>query len=176
MQTSGIEIVTLPVTEWQAYRRLRLEMLRDSPSAFGSTYQDQQSLPDSFWQGRLEQAAQGEHSWLFFARSGSDLLGMIGAFREDADSLEPSRRLATIISVYVTPAARGRGISNLLMDAILAKLVQCGFQRAQLGVTADQTAAVHLYQRFGFSIIKTETERMGDGLEHTGLLMEKTLY
>ena len=175
MQPADIEIIPLLVSEWRAYRRLRLEALRDSPQAFGTKYADMQTKPDHFWQARLEDAGKGEHSWLFFARSGRDLVGMIGAVREDLDGSQLTGALATFISVYVTPSARGRGISSLLMSAILAKLSQNGFQKVQLGVTADQTAAVRLYQRFGFAILKTEIERMGDGLDHTGYLMEKTL-
>ena len=171
METSPIEICTLAPAEWRAYRALRLEALRDSPQAFGSSYQDQLSRPDSFWRTRLEDAAKGQHTWLFFARAGQAWVGMTGAYHEEAD--DPG--LATIVSVYVTPTARGQGISTRLMQAILDQLRQAGFRTAQLGVVLGQTAALHLYQGFGFKVVRTETNLMGDGLEHVEYLMERPI-
>ncbi len=73
-----IEIVQLPVEEWQIYRQIRLEALRDAPQAFGSTYQEQSVKPDAYWQSRLEEAAKGENRWLLFAHTGAQPIGMIG--------------------------------------------------------------------------------------------------
>ncbi len=156
--------------QWPAYRELRLEALRESPQAFGSNYQDQQSRPESFWQSRLADAAKGGQSWLLFARTGDRLLGMIGAVREEP---EGPLTVATIISVYVRPEARGRGVSNRLMQAILDTLKEAGIQKALLGVVTEQTAALHLYQRFGFTAYSSESHLMGDGVRRLELLMEK---
>ena len=175
MDTTDIEILSLPMDEWQAYRKIRLEALSDSPQAFGSTFTDHQAKPASFWQNRLEEAAKGERVWLLFARAGVEIVGMIGAYREDPDDPLLSNRLATIMSVYVTPAARGKGISKRLMQAIMDLLKQEGFPKAQLGVMAEQAAALHLYLGFGFSIVQTENNPMGDGLVHQEYMMERML-
>jgi ribosomal protein S18 acetylase RimI-like enzyme len=174
METAPVEIVTLSPDEWQAYRDLRLEMLQESPQAFGTTYQAQSVKPDSFWQTRLESAAKGEQNWLIFARADQQLVGMMGAFRGSRDFPDASDR-ATIIAVYVTPAWRGKGVSYLLMRAILDTLKENGIRVVHLGVTVEQIAAVHLYQRFGFTIVNTEYELMGDNAFHDGYLMEKVL-
>lgn len=165
-----IEILPLPVSEWPAYRQIRLEALHDSPQAFSSTYAGQLARPDSFWQGRLEEAARGEQSWLLFARSGERLVGMIGAFRTEAQADQ-----AEIVSVYVTPEARGQGVASRLMGAILDVLKAKGFRKVTLGVNASQAAALHLYQRSGFSIVRTENVLMGDNVRYAEHLMEKTL-
>lgn len=172
METLPVEIVRLPVEQWPAYRELRLEALHESPQAFGSNYQDQQGRPDSFWQGRLVEAAKGEQNWLLFARAGNRLLGMIGAVREEQDG---PLAVATIISVYVLPEARGRGVSHRLMQAILDTLKEAGIQKALLGVVAEQAAALHLYQHFGFTTYHSELHLMGDGVQRTELLMEKLI-
>lgn len=170
-----IDIVQLPVEAWRDYRQIRLEALHDAPQAFGSIYQEQLVKPDDYWQSRLEDAAKGENSWLLFARSGDQLIGIIGAFRANSEA-EPARGPeATIVSVYVTPAARGRGVSSLLMQGILDVLKEHGFHRVQLGVNIEQAAALGLYQRFGFTIFETEDHLMGDGAIHTEALMAKTL-
>ena len=174
MHSSPVEIVTLPPGEWQAYRQLRLEMLQESSQAFGASYVEQQAKPDSYWQWRLEEAVKGEQSWLLFARVGQQLVGMIGAFRGGIDDPDATDQ-AAIITVYVSPAWRGLGISSLLMQAILDVLKENGVHVAHLGVNVEQAAALHLYQLFGFSIIATPNQMMGDGLVHDEVLMEKKL-
>jgi GNAT superfamily N-acetyltransferase len=174
MENAPIEIVTLSPNEWQAYRQLRLEALQDSPQAFGTSYQEQLARPDSYWQTRLADAALGEKSWLRFARSGGQLVGMMGAFCGRSDD-QTVRDEATIIAVYVSPAWRGRGISTLLMQAILDVLKENGIRRAHLGVNGQQAAAVNLYLRFGFVSTSNVTNKMADGLVHAEYLMEKAL-
>jgi ribosomal protein S18 acetylase RimI-like enzyme len=174
MHSPSIEIVELPVEEWRAYRQLRLEALQESPQAFGSSYKDQLEKPDSFWQSRLEEAANGEKSWLLFARVGDQPVGMIGAFLGGIENPEASDQ-AFIIAMYVTPAWRGRSISRLLMHAILSTLKDHDIHTVRLGVNVEQTVALHLYERFGFSVIRFDNLPMGDGITHKGYLMEKTL-
>ena len=161
MDNPAVEIITLRVDEWPLYKQIRVEAVTDSPQAFGSNREQQLVHPDSFWQKRLEDAARGESQWLLFARSAGDLVGMIGAYRDENTSQE-----ATVISVYVTPSARGRGISALLMKAILEKLRQAGMRKVWIGVNIEQKAALHLYQKTGFQVVATEHNRMGDGEFH----------
>jgi len=166
----AIEIVRLPVEEWPAYRALRLEALSESPQAFGSTYSDQVDKPETFWQARLEAAARSQDSCLLFARLEGRLVGMMGAFR-DVTGTGP----AEIVSVYVSPRARGLGVGARLMAAILETLQGWGVRRARLGVNPEQAAAVRLYTRFGFQEVEREHHRMGDGLEHDEMFMERDL-
>ena len=170
MEHKPIEIITLPAEEWQAYKAFRLEALLDSPRAFGSSYQESTTRPDSHWQGRLEESAKGEAQWMLFAREGQRLVGMIGAFRK-----EDQPDTAHIISVYVAADARGRGISKLLMNAILARLKAAGVKKAELSVVVDQLPALALYQSSGFVIIGKESRLLGDGEYHDEYDMVKDL-
>jgi len=78
--------------------------------------------------------------------------------------------------MYVQPAYRGQGISKLLMSAILHTLSQYPqFERARLTVNPQQTAALKLYESFGFVTVGTERARMGDGNEYDERIMEKRL-
>ncbi len=77
--------------------------------------------------------------------------------------------------MYVTPAARGQGVSSLLMQTILETLKRSGVRRVRLGVNVEQAAALGLYQRFGFKIIDSENQLLGDGIVNTEALMEKSL-
>jgi ribosomal protein S18 acetylase RimI-like enzyme len=175
MQSLPVEIIKLPPEDWRVYRQLRLEALRESPQAFGSTYQDQITRPDQFWISRLEEAQKGQESWLLFARTGGKLVGMIGAYRKEASDGENPAQEVEIIAVYVTLSERGRGLSRLLMSAILGVLRENGIQKAYLGVNENQIPAVRLYQSFGFRKIGTETRLLGDGAYHDEMFMVKDL-
>ncbi len=167
---SEIEIITLPPEEWQRYREIRLESLREEPQAFGSTYEDMEQKPDAYWQERLSAAILGEKSWLLFAREGERLVGMIGAFTD-----EP-QETATIVSVYVSNGARGKGVGKALMEGILIEINQKeSIRKAVLGVNQEQTAAVELYRRSGFVVSGEREEVQGDGKKHCGYWMEKPL-
>jgi ribosomal protein S18 acetylase RimI-like enzyme len=171
---SDILIVRLKPEKWQLYKQLRLESLLNDPQAFGPTYASTLQNPDSFWQGRLQDAQVGERSWLLFAREGDRLVGMIGAFREAGG--EAGGETAHIVSVYVSPDRRGQGIGRALMEAILAEVSQqAGIRKAVLGVTQTQAAAVALYKRFGFQVVGEKSGVMSDGLTHAGYMMEKPL-
>jgi ribosomal protein S18 acetylase RimI-like enzyme len=165
-----IEIIQLTPDDWQAYRAIRLEALQTEPQAFGSAYATNLNHPESFWRGRLAEAAAGQRGWLLFARAQDRLVGMIGAYITD----DPA--VVEIISTYVTPEFRGQGIGRALMDAILhAVSAHSTFQTARLGVNVDQTAALRLYESFGFQIIGTEQVLMGDGQAHDQCIMAKSL-
>ena len=104
-----ISIIKSGDVSWKDYRDVRLEALREDPQAFGSSYQDNVQKPDSYWQGRLAEAAEGKNSWLLFAKENDRLIGMIGAFQSDDDT---KHNTATIISLFVTKDASS--LSNLM--------------------------------------------------------------
>ena len=95
---------------------------------------------------------------------------MIGAYCEDENDV------VEIISVYVAREKRGQGAGSALMAAILEEVMKLGiFRKAVLSVNKDQTAAVALYQRFGFQIVGEKIGVQGDGVAHAGYVMEKPL-
>jgi len=166
----SVRIITLPEARWAEYRALRLYSLQESPQAFGSSYAGSVVHPDEFWINRLRTAAAGQNL-LLFAEDAGRLVGMIGTYAE-AD--EPD--VVNIISVFVAPDYRGRGLSTRLIDAILTEIRQRSeFRVARLAVNVSQTAAINSYRRAGFVTVATERNPMGDGIEHDELIMELAL-
>lgn len=165
-----LQVVKLSAEEWQLYKQIRLESLLVEPQAFGSRYADFLHRPDSYWQGRLDEAQAGENSWLLFAKEREQIIGIIGAYRaEEGDVVE-------IISVFVTKEKRGMGAATALMAAILEEVGKAGaFRKAVLSVNAGQKAALALYRHFGFRIFGEKTGVMGDGKSYRGFIMEKEL-
>ncbi|MFE7968115.1 GNAT family N-acetyltransferase [Streptomyces cellulosae] len=63
-------------------------------------------------------------------------------------------------SVYVHPAARGRGIASALLKALIDSTEQAGIWTIQSGIFPENTASLAVHQRAGFRVIGTR-ERMG---------------
>jgi ribosomal protein S18 acetylase RimI-like enzyme len=166
-----VRIIELPVERWAEYRALRLHALQESPQAVGSSYAESVTHPDEFWINRLANAAAGRNL-LLFAEDAGRLVGLIGTYD---DPVEPD--VANIITVFVAPDYRGRGLGSRLVDAILAEVrKRPGFRVARLTVNVSQTAAIAAYQRAGFVTVATERNPMGDGIVYDELIMELPLH
>lgn len=167
---NSFEIVTLTPDQWAAYKDIRMESLMNEPQAFFSTYVESAKKPDSFWQERLAEAQDGNESWLYFAKDGEKIIGIIGAYVKD------NKEVAEIVSVYVNGDARGQGVSKMLMNKILQVLSEKdSIKTVRLAVNVDQTPALNLYKSYGFQITEKKNILMGDGKYHDEYIMLKQL-
>ncbi len=145
-----------------AYAALRREMLVDSPWAF------LRSIDDDFAVVEREIAAKlGENendiAGAFDDDEPSRLLASAGVVR-----LEPrkTRHRALIWGVYVTPAARGRGLGRAVMNlAIDTARTWPGIDYIWLSVSERTLAARAMYESLGFVTWGTEPDVMRIGCE-----------
>ncbi|MGW2472659.1 N-acetyltransferase family protein [Streptomyces sp. NPDC001665] len=63
-------------------------------------------------------------------------------------------------SVYVAPAARGRGVASALLKVLVDSTEQAGIWTIQSGIFPENTASLAVHQRAGFRVIGTR-ERIG---------------
>jgi L-amino acid N-acyltransferase YncA len=63
-------------------------------------------------------------------------------------------------SVYVAPAARGRGVGAALLGALIGSTEAAGIWTIQSGIFPENTASLRLHQRAGFRVVGTR-ERLG---------------
>ncbi|MFJ4777851.1 GNAT family N-acetyltransferase [Streptomyces sp. NPDC088762] len=63
-------------------------------------------------------------------------------------------------SVYVHPAARGRGVAMQLLTALIGSTEAAGIWTIQSGIFPENRASLALHQRAGFRVIGTR-ERIG---------------
>lgn len=63
-------------------------------------------------------------------------------------------------SIYVDPAARGRGVARLLLDALIASTEAAGIWTIQSGVFPENAASLALHERAGFRVVGVR-ERVG---------------
>jgi RimJ/RimL family protein N-acetyltransferase len=154
-----------------AYQALRLAALRDTPSAFGSSHEEERDRPGAEIEARLVGAGD---SGVFGAFEADALVGLAGLRREGMKNLAHKAR---IWGMYVVPAARGKGIGRALLAQALALARSApGLTRVNLSANAANVAAVHLYESVGFKTFGREPDAMCiDGQLHDEVLMSLRL-
>jgi GNAT superfamily N-acetyltransferase len=132
-------IQRLTPEDGERLREIRLASLRDAPDAFGSTYDETAARPDSSWRGQLETLAT-----FVAVVAGLD----VGIVRGAPFDGEPTA--AILLSMWVAPAARGKGAGEALVSAVADWAREEGFERLLLDVANDNAPAIALYARTGF--------------------------
>ncbi|MEI9986065.1 MAG: GNAT family N-acetyltransferase [Aliidongia sp.] len=122
------------------FREIRLEALRLSPEAFGSTYDIESRRPPEVFAERLA------GSTVFGGFDGGALLGLAGFKQEDGLK---ERHKAMLWGLYVRPAGRGTGLAAQLVAAVLDH-ARGRVEQVMLAVVADNEAARRLYAAAGF--------------------------
>ena len=128
--------------DWQALRDIRLEALRDAPTAFGSTYELEVLRGEAHWRDRV---ARGGTFLAFVPEvSATEPAGLIGGYQEDPVTVE-------LVSMYVRPRARGRGVGEALVAAVIDWAGNRNAECVRLWVTETNAPARALYERCGFA-------------------------
>lgn len=136
-----IAINELGVDDWTVWRELRLAALADSPAAFRATYEHWSGPADTEqnWRNRLADrpfnavlVLHGRHA------------GMVSATDPDADGT------VELHSMWVAPFARGRGVSDAAIDAVVEWSTRRAARSVLLYVKAANESAQRLYRRHGF--------------------------
>lgn len=128
-----------------AFRTVRLRALRDSPTAFGSSYHEESGQPLEWFAARLETGGA-----LMFGGFVDGVLAGIAAVVREAAAKE--RHRAEIRSMFVAPEYRGRGLAAALLGhALAAADAMPGVWQVTLTVTAGNVAAQRLYEAHGFA-------------------------
>lgn len=137
----AMHLHTVGPDDWESHRDIRLEMLAAAPDAFWFTHADEAVYDEADWRDRIEGA------WLVQARDASGVLGSAGL----GSHWEPERAtVATLFGMYVAPRARGRGVGEALVRAVLDEGRRRGKSEVVLEVTSNNPAARALYERCGF--------------------------
>jgi len=113
MRSVEFEVRRMIEDDWDRYRAIRLEMLADTPSAFGETLSAAEARDEAAWRDRLA-ASQADSSARFAAVLASgDWVGAMGGYLDL--NLGP-----VLVGVYVVHRFRGdgRGVTSALMGAV----------------------------------------------------------
>lgn len=125
---------------WRVHRGVRLAMLLDTPRAYGSTFAREAAFTDEQWLARMEDVA----SWLAFR--GELPVGSVTLIQFEEQAIDE----ACLVAMWVAPHARGTGVADALVAALLDHARASGLRRVTLDVAHENTAAIRFYERMGF--------------------------
>jgi len=160
--TSDVEIYEPSPADWRMVRDVRLRALKDAPDAFGSTYAREVAFTQVDWTRRLADAENAT----FLARLGERTVGIVGGWQDGAG--------VELVAMWVDPTARGHGVAEPLVNAVLRWAADIGEERVHLWVTDGNDSAYRLYERCGF-VATTEHQPLPSNPELTEIGMVRTL-
>ncbi|MFF4713062.1 GNAT family N-acetyltransferase [Streptomyces eurythermus] len=145
-----LELRSVKADDWPLWRELRLSALAEAPYAFGSTLAQWQGSGDreERWRARLS------------IPGACDLVALLDGLPVGMASGVPGEGAGNVelISMWVSPAARGKGVGDHLVQAVERWAVERGATTLRLSVRPDNRRATALYERHGF----TDTGESGD--------------
>lgn len=124
-------------TDGALLRRVRLAALADTPSAFAKTHAEESTYADEEWSSRASAWADGDEGVTFFAEVDGEVRGLVGGHRPNG---------AELVSMWVEPGARGSGVA----EALVAAVVDWADGPLELWVTHGNDRAISFYRRMGF--------------------------
>lgn len=135
-----IAIVQLGPDEGERLKEVRLRALQEAPAAFGSSYAREVEFPDEEWTRRLKNPDAG-----WWVAQSPDLgdVGMVCMLLEESG--------AHLLSMWVAPEARGRGLASRLVDRCVDWARSTGAEQVQLWAVDQNHAARALYAAKGFT-------------------------
>jgi ribosomal protein S18 acetylase RimI-like enzyme len=141
-----ITVRKLHPDESALYRAIRLHCLKTEPDHFGSTFEEESSMPRLKFESWIEQ--ENRDHIMFGALDGEKLAGIVGFMRQER---QRARHRGEVVQMYVDASYRGQRLGESLLRGLLNQAFMLdGVEQAQLSVVAHNQAAIRLYERIGF--------------------------
>jgi ribosomal protein S18 acetylase RimI-like enzyme len=150
-----IELRALTPGDWAIWRELRLAALAEAPHAFRSRLADWVGEGDSAGRWRARLSVPG--SFNVVALFDGEPAGM-------ASGVRAGDGVAELVSLWVSPAARCRGVGDQLMQAVERRARQEGMGTLRIAVVQGNSNAAALCRRNGFAPAGELGDPMPDGV------------
>jgi ribosomal protein S18 acetylase RimI-like enzyme len=124
---------------------MRLASLRESPSAFGSTFESARLRSPESWSEQADRTAQGSDRFTFIAFSGALPIGIAALYKSGEGT-----DVGELLQVWVSPEHRGQGVAIDLMDAVFQWAAENDFQTVVAAVAKSNARALRFYRKYGF--------------------------
>ncbi|MFI6594762.1 GNAT family N-acetyltransferase [Nonomuraea sp. NPDC050536] len=161
-----IELRVLGEDDWGVWRELRLAALAEAPYAFGSTLADWSGDGDQEERWRARLSMRGSYN-LVAVLDGTPVGMASGIPGSDEGTAE-------LVSMWVSPTGRGKGVGDHLIGAVTTWAVARGSHTLELAVKPSNSRAIDLYHRQGFTKTATPDAPTPNGTTHE-LIMSKRL-
>ena len=147
---------------------MRLAALADAPAAFGSTTAREVAFGEAEWRGRATSAPN------FLAWRGDEPVGLVTVIGRGSDGETGPPAEWELVSMWVSPDARGSGAADLLVSAVTEVVRAESADRLVLWVADGNARARAFYLRAGFrptGVRQTYQRLDGSALEEEKLVM-----
>lgn len=138
----NVQISLATEDDWARVRDIRLRALREDAFAFGSSLEREERFKEKHWRMRVRTVP----TWLAAADDG-EVLGLISMLQEPGSPTDDRH----VVSLWVAPEARRRGVGWALLDAIRQAAIADGARTVSLWLVDGNNAAGDLYVRAGFT-------------------------
>jgi GNAT superfamily N-acetyltransferase len=128
-----------------AMRDVRLAALKDTPLAFGSTYERESKFTDAEWMHRAS-SWNGEQRVAYLAWDGDQACGIAAGHLDEHDASK-----AHLFSMWVAPTHRTIGVGRSLVQQVISWAKSRGAGELILSVTSCNHGAEQFYVRLGFA-------------------------
>lgn len=165
----GLEIARIQPDEWPLLRELRLAALRDSPDAFGQSYEEALRYTDAEWRATAQAANSGDRRAWFIGRDEQNgkPVGIVQSRRRPPDD-------CMLFSMWVAPSARRGGAGRSLVQAVENWARPWGATRVVLWVIAGNESAMRFYDRIGFRVVESGPDAES-GYAYGAIAMERSI-
>ncbi|XFA98735.1 GNAT family N-acetyltransferase [Candidatus Izemoplasma sp. B36] len=144
-----MSIRRLTTNDYHIYKEIRLEMLKNEPSNFGSSFSDESKFQDKQWIDRLSKDN-------VFTLGKFDNQKIVGITVLVLSPREKMRHGATIYSIYVRQDYRNKGFAQELINKATDLARENQVEIVNLSVVTHNKKALYLYNKLGFSIYGEE--------------------
>lgn len=138
---SELTVRALTEDDWEAYRAVRLEALRESPEAFVATYEDESAFDEPTWRARMRRSTR-----LIAEQDGKPVgIASVGRAKssDEGDTGE-------IFGLWVEPDRRGSGVATALVKRGARQAREAGRSHVIYWVGTENGRAVAFASGMGF--------------------------
>ncbi|MFY9663417.1 MAG: GNAT family N-acetyltransferase [Candidatus Cybelea sp.] len=164
MAAPGVSLRVLTPDEWPLFRELRLEALREAPHAFGSTLESWLGDGDTEerWRDRLTNVPFNVVAYFEGVPA-----GIVSGLASDLENE------AELISMWVAPFARSKGVADSLVEAVVDWARGNGIEGVSLRVMEGNARARAFYRRQRF-VDDGEAQSAPDGRPERRMLRRQS--
>jgi len=143
---ASMEVRELRADEGLAYREIRLRSLRDAPTAFASTFDEESGQTDEIWQDMATRTAEAMEAAILVVDRGDGALAGTAFVRV---SLDPPHD-GYVGAMWVDEDLRGAGWADALLETAERFAQRLGSSAIELWVSGSNPLAQRFYERNGY--------------------------
>lgn len=169
-ERNKVEIDFFEPSDMDAVFELRLAGRKTDPHIFITSYEKEAAKsPEERRKWFEGTTGPNPPRIIVLAKSNHLPIGMIGA-------REQEKGVWSLHGVYVRPEFRGKHVASDMMHAIITKIRERQDAKTMtFQAEAENLPALGMYKKFGFEIVGTDKETMGDSVEHNKYVLKQDI-